>query len=528
RRGMDGAASDRFSAPDGQPASRSRQTDQDRLDQEHVDQDGLDHARASAAQAAYVEGLRALRDGAVGRAIPLLQQAVAHLPADPGRRRNLVRALLAGGQYSATVCQAQDGLRHAPDDAELHFALGSALAELGQTQEAATALTRALTLRPGHAPTWLNLANLLVDQDDLPTAETLCRTALDLDPALPEAQASLGYMLTRQGRLTEAVAACDAAIRLRPDFAQAHWNRAIALLLDGELRAGFAAYEWRKRHAHFTAAFPALPGPAWDGSSPAGRTILLRAEQGAGDTIQFARYLRLIRDAGGTPVLACANALAPLFRGMNGCAVAAACGPWPRYDAWADLASLPLLFGTTLETIPLAAGYLAAEPERAARWRSRLPGPPAVGIAFAGNRQHTGDRRRSVPPTLLAPLLAMPGITFINVQHGPEAGALGLPDLTAQLPDYAETAALMSALDLVITVDTSVAHLAAALGVRTWIMLPHAPDWRWMLGRSDTAWYDSVRLYRQPVPGAWDHVIAAVAGDLAGWMSARMDNQRRS
>lgn len=497
---MDGAASD---------------CDSD-LGRTHIGQ--ADHAQAD--QAAYVSGLRALRDGAAAAAVPLLEQSVHNHPAAPGRRRNLVRALLATHQHTAAVWQARDGLAHAPDDAELHFALGSALAALGQPHRAGAAFAQALALRPGHAPTWLNMANASADLDDLSAAETLCRMAVGLDPGVPEAQASLGYILTRQGQLTKAVAACDAAIRLRPDFAQAHWNRAIALLLDGRLNEGFAAYEWRKRHAPFQADFPALPGPAWDGSDSAGRTILVRAEQGAGDTIQFARYLRLIRDAGGTPVLACAAALAPLLQAMHGVRIAAASGPWPRHDAWADLASLPLLFGTTLTTIPCAAGYLTAEPNRAGRWRCRLSGRPAIGIAFSGNRLHTGDRRRSLPPAMLAPLLATPGVTFVNLQHGVDAGAIGLPDLTAQLPDYAETAALIAALDLVITVDTSVAHLSAALGVPTWIMLPFAPDWRWMLSRSDSPWYDSVRLYRQPAAGAWDDVMAEVVHDLSGWMQA--------
>lgn len=464
--------------------------------------------------ALYVAGLQALRAGDAAEASDLLIAALRHQPAHPGMRRNLVRALLASERYQQVLVQAGSALADAPDDAELHFAHGTALNALGQHAAACTAFGRALSLQPDHAPSWLNMGNAATDLDDLASAETCYHTAVRLDPSLPEVHASLGYILTRLGRPTEAIAACEAAIRLRPDLAQAHWNLAVAALLAGDLLRGFTAYEWRKKHTRFRMDFPDLPGPAWDGSNPAGRTILVRAEQGFGDAIQFARYLPMIRDAGGIPVLRCAPALVALMRSMHGVRVVASSEDVPPYHAWIDQMSLPNVFATTLDTIPSAAGYLAADRTRIGAWDARLPSGRRIGLAFAGNPNHTGDRRRSIDPALLAPWISGRGEEFINLQHGPSAASLGLTALTPWLTDYAETAALIANLDLVITVDTSVAHLAGALGKPVWILLPHAPDWRWLLGRSDTPWYRSARLFRQPAPNDWSSVLAQVARAL--------------
>jgi Flp pilus assembly protein TadD len=462
----------------------------------------------------YVQGLTALRDGRTDDAIALLIRALRREPGHRGMRRTLVRALLAAGRFDQVLAQADAALAGAHGDAELHFARGTALSALGRPALACAAFSRAIALQPAHAPTWLNYGNASIDLDDLTAAEALYRAALRLDPALPEAHASLGYVLTRQGRLPEAIEACEAAIRLRPDFAQAQWNQAVATLLSGDLRRGFAQYEWRKRHPSFAAHFTELPGPAWDGRDPAGRTILVRAEQGMGDTIHFARYLRMVADAGGSPVLVCAPALVPLIGSMPGVRAIEAGAALPHYHAWADLMSLAGLTGT----IPAAAGYLAACPERARTWRERLPAGPKVGIALSGNALTPGHRHRAIPSELLR---TVPGVSFVNLQHGPAAGSLGLPDLSAWMTDYAETAALIGNLDLVVAADTSVAHLAGALGKPVFILLPAAPDWRWMLGRSDSPWYASARLYRQDRPGDWTGAVGHALRDVRAYFDAK-------
>ena len=466
------------------------------------------------AQALYVQALQALRTGDAEEAASLLTRTLRWQPTHQGMRRNLVRALLLAERFDQVLIQVNAALAETPDDAELHFARGTALNALGQPARACAAFARALSLKPDHAASWLNIGNASADLDDLASAETLYRTAIRLDAALPEAYASLGYILTMQARLNEAIEACEAAIRLHPDFAGAHWNLAIAALLGGDLRRGFQAYEWRKRHAAYRADFPDLPGPVWNGADVLGRTILVRAEQGFGDAIQFARYLPLIRDAGGKPILVCAPALVPLMQSLPGIQAVPSTGVLPEFDAWIDQISLPRLFGTTLDTIPANDAYLRAETDRVQVWRLRLPKGPKVGIAFAGNPKHPADRRRSIPSDLTQMLRDIPGISFVNLHHGKAARPLGLPDLTQWMTDYAETAALIDTLDLVVTVDTSVAHLAGALGKPVWVLLPHAPDWRWLLGRTDSPWYRSARLFRQPTPGDWTSVLADVATKL--------------
>lgn len=465
-------------------------------------------------RALYVQGLVALRDGDAEAAVGLLTVAVRRQPAHQGARRNLMRALLALGRFHQALMQADICLLAAPDDGELHLGRGTALNALGEPALACAALTRAAALRPDHAPSFLNLANAQADLDDMGAAEALCRRAIQLDPSMPEAHASLGFILTSKGRPAAAIEACEAAIRLSPDFTQAHWNLAVAALLAGDLPRGFAAYEWRKRHLPYRGDLPALPGPEWDGSDPAGRTILVRAEQGAGDAIQFARFLPSIRDAGGIPILACPAPVAPLIRSMPGVRVVSSGDKLPRYDAWIDQMSLPRVLATTLETLPGAAGYLRADPARVQAWRARLPAGRKVGVAFSGNPLHANDHRRSIPLGLVAPLPVIPGNTFIDLHHGADAGRIGLPDLSAQLTDYAETAALIENLDLVVSVDTSVAHLAGALGKPAWVLLAAAPDWRWLLERDDSPWYGSLRLLRQQRAGDWTGPLAQVTREL--------------
>lgn len=455
----------------------------------------------------YLQGLLLLRAGEAMAAAECLAAAVAALPGHEGVRVNLVRALLAAGDPQRALCAADAAIILLPNNAELHFSRGTALNALDRPLAAQQALQRAVVLNPSHGPSHLNLGNACTDLDDLPAAEDHIRAALRLDPTLLEAHASLGFVLTAQGRLSEAITACDAAIALCPDFVQAHWNLAAAALLSGDFARGFAAYEWRKQHDRFRRDLVPLPGPVWTGDDPAGRTILVRTEQGLGDTVQMARYLPLIAACGGTPILACAPGLVPWLSTLPSVQAVANDTRLPSHDAWIDQMSLPLVFGTRPETIPAASGYLRADPQRMVRWRERLPHGRKIGLAWAGNSAHGNDRRRSLPLPAVSHLCAICGDSAVNLQVGLRAAEAGLTDLSPLLTDYAETAALVAMLDLVLTIDTSVAHVAGALGVPCWVMLPVAPDWRWMLGRDDTPWYASLRLFRQQHPGDWDGVI---------------------
>jgi hypothetical protein len=421
---------------------------------------------------------------------------------------------VAAGRFAQALPQADAALDANPRDAELHFLRGSAFNALGRTRQACGAFHNAVMLKPNHAPSWLNWGNASIDLDDLEAAEAMYRTALSYDPCLAEAHASLGYVLTRCGRVAEAIQSCETAIRLQPALADAHWNRAIALLLAGDLAAGFEAYEWRKRHPAFRKNFLPMTTLAWDGAKLDGRTILVQAEQGIGDAIHCARFLPALQAQGGRPVLACRPSLAPLIERMPGIRT---CPPGQSFphDVHVDQMSLPLRLGVTETSIPLAGGYLSADPSRVAAWTKTLGSRPAVGLALAGNAANPANHRRSVPASLMRCLPRIEGVHFVNLQHGPQAQDLPLPDLTDWLGDYGETAALIMALDLVISVDTSVAHLAGALGKPVWLLLPTDPDWRWMLERSDTPWYGSMRLFRQKRRGDWSELLTRVFAELA-------------
>ncbi len=466
-------------------------------------------------QVLYLYGLLQLETGRTQEAVATLRQAEATRPNHWGTLINFCRALLADGVPDEALRIAHRLLAAQPDHAEAAFLCGTALNALGQPKLAMDALQASLAREPGNAAAWLNLGNACADVDRLEEAERHCREAIRLSPQLAEAHASLGFVLTSLGRLDEAAAACQAAITLRPDFARAHWNLAVAALLAGDFALGFEQYEWRKQHDRFRRDFVDLPGPQWDGSDPLGRVVLVHAEQGLGDTMQFARYLPLIAAQGGQPVLACEPTLIPLLAELPNIRVVPKDAPLPPFDCWIDQMSLPRVFGTRLDSIPTPQGYLHPDPARVAAWQAELPRARNVGLAWAGNPAHSNDRRRSLPASLLAQILALPGVNFVNLQVGARAGEIGLPDLSPRLTNFAETAALVAALDLIVSVDTAVVHVAGALGKPAWLMLPYAPDWRWLLGCDYSPWYSSLRLFRQPAAGDWAAVVQAVEAALS-------------
>ena len=471
---------------------------------------------------------------AVGRALlaaGCLAEATAHFqamsdarPLFAAPRASLALARLRNGDPEGAIRAAEAALALDGANSEAWFAHGSGLGQCRRLEPARASLERAVGCAPDHAEAHLNLGNVLFDLDRRAQAERHLRCATMLDPALAEAHASLGCLLSGDGLLDEAVAACTIAIDLRPGFAQAYWNRSFAHMLAGEYGPGWEDYEWRKRHDLFAGAFRLLDGPDWKGESISGRTLLVRAEQGLGDTIQFARYFSSIVALGAEVVLLCAPPLVRLLSQIAGVTVVSSAAPLPPYDVWVDQMSLPRLFATRADNIPCARSYLAAAPARVARWDALLAKGLRVGIVWAGNPAHSNDRRRSMSPDMLAALVAPPrlqrgDIRFVSLQLGPDnaevAARYGLECHAAELSDLAETAALIAALDLVVSVDSCVAHLAGALGVPVWIMLPFAPDWRWMIGRTDSPWYESVRLFRQSRAGDWRDVIDAVVEQLA-------------
>ncbi len=403
--------------------------------------------------------------------------------------------------------------------------LGASLNGAGRSEEAVAACRRALALRPHYVSAEINLGNALHDLDRPAEAEAALRRAIALQPTEVEAYNKLAITLIEQQRWHEALAVLDLAEALDPREAETQHHRAMLLLALGRFDAGWALYDWRfKTRMAGGAQKIFVDRPPWRGETLANRSILLLAEQGLGDALQFMRYVPKVAEQAARVTLALPPSLLRLARSLGGGARLAPLGETlPPHDVHCPLLSLPLAFGTTAETIPGDAPYLAAEPDLAMAWQARLArlgSGRRIGLVWAGNPTHLNDRRRSLPIDLLAPLWALPGLVWCSLQVGARAADLAstpdglIADLAPDLTDFAATAAAVAGLDLVIAADTSVAHLAGALGRPVWLLLPASADWRWQRFGDTTPWYPTMRLFRQDASRAWPPVVAAVAQAL--------------
>jgi len=470
------------------------------------------------------QGSHLMRLGRVDEAISCYARAIEIRPDYTLALGNLGLALLSQERAAEAVAAYRRALALAPEDADLHHGLAAALAQTGRTEEAAGHYRRAVALKPDHAEALVNLGSLLRGMGQLDEALCLQRRAAGLSPGHAEILNQLGMTLRERNELPPAIACFTAATALRPAYTAARVNLALALLADGQFQRGSEEYEWRWR-GYRDARLPAIAAPLWDGRALGNGTLLLWAEQGLGDTIQFARYAPLLRSHAGRIVLACPPPLLRLMRGARGIDDVVSTGAaLPPADAYLPLLSLMHRLGTTLDTIPAEVPYLAAHPGRSAALAPLLAGEGLrVGLTWSGHPRHPNDHRRSLPPSLLRPLLDIPGIRYFALYPGGSSAAAGMPgivDLSPHLVDLADTAAVVSALDLVISVDTAVAHLAGALARPTWLLLPFSADWRWLTARRDTPWYPTMRLFRQEQPGAWASVIAEIAAALRERVSA--------
>ena len=422
-------------------------------------------------------------------ALAEFQQVLARAPNHVEARLNsgLARAML--GFQEQALADFDAALQFAPRHPGVHYNRGVALITLGRYAEAAEANGRALDIAPGYANAWLNR----------------------------------GKALMQLNRFDEAIANFAEALEISKDFADAHFNNALALLTRGDYARGFAEYEWRWRRTGMPAQ-KSRGKPLWLGEYPLARkTVLLHAEQGLGDTIQFVRYVPLIAASGAKVVLEVQGELQALMRRLDGAAAVIARGEAsPPFDVHCPLGSLPLALHTEPATVPAQIPYLSADEARLAKWSARLDAlpRPRVAIAWAGNPGHDNDRNRSIAFARLAPLFAVPA-SFISIQRdvrsedaAPLAAETGVTHIGAELEDFSDTAAVLALCDLVIAVDTAAAHLAGAMGRPVWVLVPFAPDWRWTREGETTPWYPTARLFRQTTLGDWDGVIARVAEEL--------------
>jgi tetratricopeptide (TPR) repeat protein len=433
-------------------------------------------------------------------------------------------ALIQQSRWDEAVASCREAVHLQPSLAAAHAALASALDGAGRRDEALPAWREAVRLSPASGPARTGLGMALNLRGAFEEALGHYREAVRLQPACPDGHAGLGLALADVGRPDEALAAYARALELAPGHHEAHLNRALLWLQQGDFARGWPEYEWRWGSSEL--AQRPFPQPRWDGGPLEGRTILLHAEQGLGDTIQFARYAPLVKARGGTVVLACQRPLRPLLRGCSGVDHFVAQGdPLPAFDVHAPLMSLPLLFGTDLGSIPACVPYLHADPTLVETWRPRLAalGGLTVGIAWKGSDKNRTDHLRSIPLEAFEALAAVPGVRLVSLQKGPageQLGAVAGRFPVAELPGldeggaFLDTAAVLRSLDLVVCCDSAVGHLAGALAAPCWLALACAADWRWLLGRADSPWYPRHRLFRQARPGDWAALFDRIADAL--------------
>jgi tetratricopeptide (TPR) repeat protein len=455
-------------------------------------------------------------------------KALALKPDHPDVLNNRGTTLNCLGRHEAALDSFARALAARPNYLFARFNHGSTLIELERYAEALNSFDAALALAPNHPDTLCHRGNALIKLNRVAEAFASYALALRFAPDHPLILQNHALALRHLGRPRDALASAERALRAKPDHAPARFEQALALLALGDFQRGFAAYESRWEVPEFAPQRRNFSAPLWLGRDDiAGKTVLLHAEQGFGDTLQFVRYVPLLAQRGATIILEVQAGLKNLLSATAGAALVVGRGePLPPFDLHCPLLSLPLAFGTQVDTIPANVPYIAADPHRVAHWATRLAavaGKSKIGLVWAGNADAIAiDIRRSMSLDQFAPLAEIPGIQLVSLQKGapatqaqnPPAG-LALIDLTSDLHTFEDTAALMANLDLIISVDTAVAHLAGALDKPVFILSRFDGCWRWLNHRDDSPWYPTARLFHQKTPGAWDEVVLRLRETLA-------------
>jgi tetratricopeptide (TPR) repeat protein len=473
--------------------------------------------------ALHLLGVLSLQRRRMVEALRFLAEALKIDSSSADAMSNLGLALEATGRCEEAISSYRDALRLAPDHPEILYNLGNTCLKLGRTAEALSSYDGALAHQPAHVGALVNRGNVLVRLNRPLDAIASYDAALAAMPGHPQILTNRGHALRRLDRPDEALADFSAALAAAPEFPEARFEAAMTRLTLADFEPGWKGYEWRWKTEAFARHRRQFAAPLWLGEQPvAGKTILLHAEQGFGDTIQFIRYAALLAERDATVICEVQPELLPLLSQLKDIKVIASGQPLPAFDLHCPMLSLPFALKTRSDSIPAPIPYLAAAAERLAYWRDRLPpGRPRAGFVWSGQPSHNNDGNRSIALERFAAFFADPPIRCFGLQNeirDADADVLrGLPNLVnlgGDFRDFADTAAVIALLDVVISVDTAVVHLAGAMGKPVMLLLPHAADFRWMRNRDDSPWYPTARLFRQPAFGDWDSVIARIGEQL--------------
>ena len=456
-------------------------------------------------------------------AIASFDQAIGIKPGNAEAYFNRGNAQMELKQFEAALASYDRAINTKPDYADAYFKKGLTLQELKQLPTAVASYDKAISVKPDFANAYLNRGSVLSKLKQLDAALDSYNKAISIKPDFVQAYSNRAVVLKDLGQIEAALASYDEAISINPDYAGVYWNKSFTLLLSGRFEEGWKLYEWRWKHEGLGLKLPNFSQPLWLGvESLQGQTILLHSEQGLGDTIQFCRYAKLVKALGAHVVMESPTALVPLLQGLEGVDELVARGQaLPAFDYHCPLLSLPLAFKTELSTIPSSEPYLRSDKAKVKQWRAKLgrKTKPRVGLVWSGSTGHTNDHNRSFKLEELLPYLP-DGFEYVCLQKEiREVDQEMLQQSSIQyfgdeLENFADTAALCELMDVVISVDTSVAHLSGALGKPTWVLLSYSPDWRWLLDREDSPWYGSVKLYRQDADRTWSSVLQRVSRSL--------------
>jgi hypothetical protein len=462
----------------------------------------------------------------------LYRQIIESNPRDCEALHGLGLVALGQGRFEVAIQRIAQAIGVDSQQPSFHNNLGEAYRAASRLPEARACYQKALQLNSAYGPAAFNLGLLEHICGQSAEAQRAYEVAARLLGGLPEVHYYLGACHHDQGQWAKALDCYETSLRLRPDYPEPHFNRSLVYLTQGRFLEGWQEHRWRAKCKKYPAR--TFRQPLWDGEPFANRTLLAYADQGLGDTLQFVRYLPLVQRRGGEVLLEVQGPLVSLLQTSGIQRVIAGGTDLPAFDLQVPLHNLPGIFRTTADTVPREVPYLAADPKLVEIWRDRLLqfGGFKIGVAWQGEKALEYDRSRSIPLGEFAPLATMPHVRLVSLQKraGTEqlievADRFTVHNLGADFDETAgafmDTAAVMNNLDLVVTADTSIAHLAGALGVKTWVALPTPPDWRWLLDREDSPWYPTVRLFRQPTPGNWADVFARMATALTTLIAAR-------